>query len=93
MKLRNQLIDFLRKEQGRVHSGLLERVEFINPVNKVLYKPDTIARYMRDITDVNSDMYDARVKKEPVGKSGSLVFWYEQSPYEKLDESIKSLTV
>lgn len=80
MTLRSQLIDFLKQEHGEIHSGQLERAEFKRRQGGI-FKPASISRQARLLAE--EGIIQKRYEK------GSVIYWYEQSNYEKMDSAMK----
>ena len=64
----------MREEDNWVHGGDLEKMEFPHP-NGGTYKPSTVSRQMRILTE------DGRMEKD-INQRGHVVYKYKSSVYE-----------
>jgi len=88
MKLKEQLLHTLRTEDGWVHSGHLETMEFNSPKG-TRYKPSTVGRTLRLLSEE-----DERVTQRIEGKSVS--YKYEMNEFElyhKQNQIMKNINV
>ena len=68
----------MKHEEGWVHGGQLERMEFEHPKGGY-YKPSTVSRQMRSLVD------EGRIINK-INERGHVLYKYQKSDYEKLDE-------